>query len=90
MRPWPLLLLHLPSRNLRVLSHSFVPCVLRDAAPSSELLEEGESVNQITMIGHSTVLIGSTGECILTDPYFSLHGNPAYARPFRLLAREKK
>ncbi|MFZ0862068.1 MAG: MBL fold metallo-hydrolase [Candidatus Sulfotelmatobacter sp.] len=35
---------------------------------------------KITMIGHSTVLIESAGQRILTDPYFSLHGNPAYAR----------
>jgi len=35
---------------------------------------------QITMIGHSTVLIEAAGQRILTDPYFGLHGNPAYAR----------
>jgi L-ascorbate metabolism protein UlaG (beta-lactamase superfamily) len=36
---------------------------------------------KITMIGHSTVLIEVAGSRILTDPYFGLHGNPAYARP---------
>ena len=36
---------------------------------------------KITMIGHSTVLIEIAGQRILTDPYFGLHGNPAYARP---------
>jgi len=36
---------------------------------------------KITMIGHSTVLIEVAGTRILTDPYFGLHGNPAYARP---------
>jgi len=36
---------------------------------------------KITMIGHSTVLIEVAGKRILTDPYFGLHGNPAYARP---------
>jgi L-ascorbate metabolism protein UlaG (beta-lactamase superfamily) len=36
---------------------------------------------KITMIGHSTVLIEAAGKRILTDPYFGLHGNPAYARP---------
>jgi L-ascorbate metabolism protein UlaG (beta-lactamase superfamily) len=35
---------------------------------------------RITMIGHSTVLIEAAGKRILTDPYFGLHGNPAYAR----------
>jgi L-ascorbate metabolism protein UlaG (beta-lactamase superfamily) len=35
----------------------------------------------ITMIGHSTVLIEAAGKRLLTDPYFGLHGNPAYARP---------
>ena len=34
----------------------------------------------ITLIGHSTVLIEASGKRILTDPYFSLIGNPAYAR----------
>jgi L-ascorbate metabolism protein UlaG (beta-lactamase superfamily) len=36
---------------------------------------------KITMIGHSTVLIEVAGKRILTDPYFGLHGNLAYARP---------
>lgn len=36
---------------------------------------------KITMIGHSTVLIEAAGKRVLTDPYFGLHGNPAYARP---------
>jgi len=36
---------------------------------------------KIAMIGHSTVLIEVAGQRILTDPYFGLHGNPAYARP---------
>jgi L-ascorbate metabolism protein UlaG (beta-lactamase superfamily) len=36
---------------------------------------------KITMIGHSTVLIEVAGTRILTDPYFGLRGNPAYARP---------
>jgi L-ascorbate metabolism protein UlaG (beta-lactamase superfamily) len=35
---------------------------------------------KVTMIGHSTVLIEADGKRILTDPYFSLGGNPAYAR----------
>lgn len=35
---------------------------------------------RITMIGHSTVLIEIDGVRILTDPYFGLWGNPAYAR----------
>lgn len=39
-----------------------------------------EDEMQITMIGHSTVLIEAAGKRILTDPYFGLHGNPAYAR----------
>lgn len=32
------------------------------------------------MIGHSTVLIEAAGKRILTDPFFSPYGNPAYAR----------
>ena len=35
---------------------------------------------QITMIGHSTVLIETAGMKILTDPYFSTWGNVAYRR----------
>ena len=35
---------------------------------------------KITMIGHSTVLIEMGGTRILTDPYFSLRGNPVFAR----------
>jgi L-ascorbate metabolism protein UlaG (beta-lactamase superfamily) len=35
---------------------------------------------QITMIGHSTVLIETAGQKILTDPYFGTWGNIAYAR----------
>lgn len=35
---------------------------------------------KVTMIGHSTVLIEADGNRILTDPYFSLWGNPAYKR----------
>ncbi len=35
---------------------------------------------KVTMIGHSTVLIEAAGRKILTDPYFGLWGNPAYAR----------
>ncbi len=35
---------------------------------------------KITMIGHSTTLIETAGMRILTDPYFGLWGNPAYAR----------
>ncbi|MHB8337399.1 MAG: MBL fold metallo-hydrolase [Ignavibacteriaceae bacterium] len=35
---------------------------------------------KITMIGHSTVLIETGGQKILTDPYFGLWGNIAYAR----------
>jgi L-ascorbate metabolism protein UlaG (beta-lactamase superfamily) len=35
---------------------------------------------KITMIGHSTVLIEAAGKRILTDPYLSPRGNPAYAR----------
>lgn len=35
---------------------------------------------QVTMIGHSTVLIETGGQKILTDPYFGLWGHIAYAR----------
>ena len=35
---------------------------------------------RITMIGHSTVLIETGGTKILTDPFWSTWGNPAYAR----------
>ncbi|MCW3096195.1 MAG: hypothetical protein JWL77_1813 [Chthonomonadaceae bacterium] len=35
---------------------------------------------QITMIGHSTVLIETKGQRILTDPFFSGFGNLAYKR----------
>jgi L-ascorbate metabolism protein UlaG (beta-lactamase superfamily) len=35
---------------------------------------------QITMIGHSTVLIETGGKKILTDPFFGVRGNPAFAR----------
>lgn len=35
---------------------------------------------KITLIGHSTVLIEAAGKRLLTDPFFHLHGNPAYAR----------
>jgi L-ascorbate metabolism protein UlaG (beta-lactamase superfamily) len=35
---------------------------------------------RITMVGHSTVLIECEEGKILTDPYFGLWGNPAYAR----------
>jgi L-ascorbate metabolism protein UlaG (beta-lactamase superfamily) len=35
---------------------------------------------RITMIGHSTVLIETDGQKILTDPYFGTWGNIAYAR----------
>jgi L-ascorbate metabolism protein UlaG (beta-lactamase superfamily) len=35
---------------------------------------------RITMIGHSTVLLEIGGMRILTDPFFGLHGNPAYRR----------
>jgi L-ascorbate metabolism protein UlaG (beta-lactamase superfamily) len=35
---------------------------------------------KITMIGHSTTLVETGGMRILTDPYFGLRGNPAYAR----------
>lgn len=35
---------------------------------------------QITMIGHSTVLIETGGQKMLTDPYFGVWGNIAYAR----------
>jgi L-ascorbate metabolism protein UlaG (beta-lactamase superfamily) len=34
----------------------------------------------ISLIGHSTVLIESDGQKILTDPYFGLWGNIAYKR----------
>jgi L-ascorbate metabolism protein UlaG (beta-lactamase superfamily) len=37
-------------------------------------------VAKIKMIGHCTVLIEAGGRRILTDPYFGLHGNPAYER----------
>ena len=36
---------------------------------------------QITMIGHGTVLIEAAGLRILTDPYFAVRGNIAFARP---------
>ncbi|MBN1888737.1 MAG: MBL fold metallo-hydrolase [Thermoflexales bacterium] len=36
---------------------------------------------RITMIGHSTVLVETSGKKILTDPYFGTWGNLAYARP---------
>ena len=35
---------------------------------------------KITLIGHSTVLIEASGKRILTDPFFSPFGNPAYSR----------
>jgi L-ascorbate metabolism protein UlaG (beta-lactamase superfamily) len=35
---------------------------------------------RITMIGHSTILIETNGQKILTDPYFGTWGNIAYAR----------
>jgi L-ascorbate metabolism protein UlaG (beta-lactamase superfamily) len=35
---------------------------------------------RITMIGHSTILIETGGQKVLTDPYFGTWGNPAYAR----------
>jgi L-ascorbate metabolism protein UlaG (beta-lactamase superfamily) len=35
---------------------------------------------KVTMIGHSTVLIEGAGKRILTDPFFSTRGNPAYKR----------
>jgi len=35
---------------------------------------------QITLVGHNTLLIECGGQRILTDPYFSLGGNPAYIR----------
>jgi L-ascorbate metabolism protein UlaG (beta-lactamase superfamily) len=44
---------------------------------------------KISMIGHSTLLFEAGGKRILTDPYFGLHGNPAYAR-VRPPARSRK
>lgn len=35
---------------------------------------------QITLIGHSTVLLEASGMKILTDPFFKTWGNPAYRR----------
>jgi L-ascorbate metabolism protein UlaG (beta-lactamase superfamily) len=35
---------------------------------------------RVTMIGHSTVQLEIGGVRILTDPFFGLHGNPAYRR----------
>jgi L-ascorbate metabolism protein UlaG (beta-lactamase superfamily) len=35
---------------------------------------------QITMIGHSSILIETAGKMILTDPFWNTWGNPAYAR----------
>jgi L-ascorbate metabolism protein UlaG (beta-lactamase superfamily) len=35
---------------------------------------------RITMIGHSTVLIETGEQKILTDPFFGVWGNPAYTR----------
>src|SRR5271166_160410 len=34
----------------------------------------------LTLIGHSTVLVEAAGKRLLTDPYFGLHGNPGYSR----------
>jgi L-ascorbate metabolism protein UlaG (beta-lactamase superfamily) len=35
---------------------------------------------RFTMIGHSTILIETDGKKILTDPFWGMWGNPAYAR----------
>lgn len=35
---------------------------------------------QVTMIGHSTLLLEIDGRKLLTDPYFGTWGNPAYRR----------
>jgi L-ascorbate metabolism protein UlaG (beta-lactamase superfamily) len=35
---------------------------------------------QITLIGHSTILIETAGKRILTDPFWNTWGNPAFAR----------
>ncbi len=35
---------------------------------------------KITLVGHSTVLSETSGQKILTDPYFGLWGNIAYSR----------
>ena len=35
---------------------------------------------QILMIGHSTVLIETDGQRVVTDPYFGTWGNPAFSR----------
>ncbi len=35
---------------------------------------------QITMVGHSTVLLETRAQRVLTDPYFGVWGNIAYAR----------
>lgn len=35
---------------------------------------------RITMIGHSTILIETDGKKILTDPFWGMFGNPAFAR----------
>jgi L-ascorbate metabolism protein UlaG (beta-lactamase superfamily) len=35
---------------------------------------------QITLIGHSTLIIEANGQRIITDPCFSTSGNPAYER----------
>ena len=43
------------------------------------LRKEAERM-QVTLIGHSTVLLEMDGARILTDPYFGTWGNPAYRR----------
>jgi L-ascorbate metabolism protein UlaG (beta-lactamase superfamily) len=45
------------------------------------VLSKENIIMQITMIGHSTVLVETEGKKILTDPCFTGWGNPAYARP---------
>jgi L-ascorbate metabolism protein UlaG (beta-lactamase superfamily) len=35
---------------------------------------------QITLIGHSTILIETAGKRVLTDPFWNTWGNPAFAR----------
>jgi L-ascorbate metabolism protein UlaG (beta-lactamase superfamily) len=53
---------------------------LHVAYVGSEVSRSKNTPMQITMIGHSTVLIETEGQRILTDPFFSGFGNLAYKR----------
>ena len=60
------------------------PILAAAAFSGGSLFQEYSEINRpavkITLIAHSTTLIEAAGRKILTDPYFGLHGNPAYAR----------